>query len=170
MIFSELYSAYYNTVARILTRALEGDLTDRDIRRIATESAFSESASTIMSALKSERWQLLLPDMSTPIRHTPTMPLTELQKRWLCAISLDPRFRLFDVSLPSVEGVEPLFTAEDIRVYDRCLDGDSYDDPGYIERFRTMLTAIREGRALRLEVKNRRGRVSRVRVLPRKLE
>ena len=53
MIFSELYSAYYNTVARIITAAFDKNTTEKDLDRIVSENAFSESVLTIMPSLKS---------------------------------------------------------------------------------------------------------------------
>ena len=41
MIFSELYSAYYNTVARIITAAFDKNTTEKDLDRIVSENAFS---------------------------------------------------------------------------------------------------------------------------------
>ena len=119
MIFSELYSAYYNTVAAIISRIIDGEHSERELQKIVTERAFLESALTVMPSLKSEKWQLVHSDMTTPIKHIPTMPLTNLQKQWLKAISLDPRIKLFDVRLPDLDGVEPLFTKEDYFIYDK---------------------------------------------------
>ena len=59
MIFSELYSAYYNTVARIITAAFDKNTTEKDLDRIVSENAFSESVLTIMPSLKSGKWKLL---------------------------------------------------------------------------------------------------------------
>ena len=61
MIFSELYSAYYNTVARIITAAFDKNTTEKDLDRIVSENAFSESVLTIMPSLKSGKWRLLRP-------------------------------------------------------------------------------------------------------------
>ena len=94
MIYSELYSAYYNAVAAVLKKACSGPVSPADIRRIAAEKAFGESVMTIESALTGGRWPLLEADGTTPLRHAPTMPLTTLQRRWLKALSLDPRIRL----------------------------------------------------------------------------
>ena len=67
MIFSELYSAYYNTVAAIISRILEGEQTEKTLQEIVTERAFGESVLTILPALKSGKWQLVRPDMTTPL-------------------------------------------------------------------------------------------------------
>lgn len=89
MIFSELYSAYYNTVARIITAAFDKNTTEKDLDRIVSENAFSESVLTIMPSLKSGKWKLLDSSLKPLLKHEPTMPLTLLQKRWLKAVSLD---------------------------------------------------------------------------------
>ena len=77
MIFSELYSAYYNAVASIISQAVEGERSEKELQKIVCERAFGESALTIMPSLKSEKWQLLRPDMTTPIERKPTMPLSD---------------------------------------------------------------------------------------------
>ena len=53
MIFSELYSAYYNTVAKIMEAAFNPEATEKDLQRCVMEEAFSESVLTILPALKS---------------------------------------------------------------------------------------------------------------------
>lgn len=170
MIFSELYSAYYIAVARILEAARCGTLTERSLEQLIREHAFSESVLTVAPALKSGQWQLLFPDLTTPLRHRPTMPLTTLQKRWLKAILDDPRIKLFDLHIDGLDDIDPLFDRSTYTVFDRYLDGDDYEDEGYIARFRAILAAIRSGEALTLTVYNRYGRVTRRSVLPRHLE
>ncbi len=170
MIFSELYSAYYNTVAAILSAVMDGDCTEKDLQTIVAERAFGESVLTIMPALKSGRWQLMRPDMTTSLEHKPTMPLTEIQKRWLKAISLDPRVRLFGVHFPALDGVEPLFTSEDYDIYDKYGDGDPFEDEEYIRQFRIVLEAIRKGTQIKFEMTDRKGRAMFVRCRPVRLE
>ena len=86
MIFHEIYSAYYNTVSKILSSIVNSHGTERDLQKIVAEHAFGESMLTILPSLKSGKWQLVSPDMKTPIIHEPTMPLTTLEKRWLKSI------------------------------------------------------------------------------------
>lgn len=62
MIFSELYGAYYNTVAAVLRKAVQRPLTKEDLRTVIERCAFSESVLSIEPALTSEKWQLLRPD------------------------------------------------------------------------------------------------------------
>ena len=170
MIFSELYSAYYNTVAAIISRILEGERSEKELQKIVTERAFGESGLTILPSLKTEKWQLVHPDMTTPLEHKPTMPLTTLQKRWLKAISLDPRVRLFGVTFPDLDGVEPLFTPEDYYVYDKYADGDPFEDEEYIRQFRVILEAIHSGSQIKFEMVNRKGNTMFIRCRPVRLE
>ncbi len=170
MLFSELYSAYYNAVAAIIKEAGKHSLSKGDIRRIAGKYAFGESTLTIPSALKEERWQLLKEDGTSIIRKDPVMPLTILQKRWLKAISLDPRIQLFGGLGIELDDVEPLFTPEDVCVFDKYLDGDDYSDKQYQDHFRLILDAIKNRYALSIEVRNRRGASVHKVMMPEYLE
>lgn len=170
MIFSELYSAYYNTVAAILSRVIEGDLSERELQKIVSEKAFGESVLTVLPSLKSEKWQLLHPDMTTSLEHIPTMPLTNIQKQWLKAISLDSRIKLFDVRFEGLDDVEPLFTPDDYYVYDKYTDGDDFESEEYIKHFRIILDAIKEGGQIKFEMLNRKGNTVYVRCKPKRLE
>ena len=170
MIFSELYGAYYRAVADILAAAGQHPLQKHELRALIEKHAFGESVLNIEPAIREERWQLIRADGSTPIRHTPTMPLTLLEKRWLRAIAADPRVRLFAGELPEFPEVEPLFSPGDIAVYDKYADGDSYEDEDYIRRFRLILDAIKNRCPLRLEVVNRNGATVRKVLMPDHLE
>lgn len=170
MIFSELYGAYYNTVAKILKAATAHPLSQKEIQQIVCDTAFGESILSIVPALKEENWQLTLKDGSTPIRNIPSMPLTILQKRWLKAISLDPRIKLFTDDFPAFDDVEPLFTQDDYCVFDRYADGDPYEDPTYIRYFRLILDAIKNRTPLSISVTNRKESITNLVVMPEYLE
>lgn len=170
MIFSELYSAYYNTVAQILAKIISGEKSQSELQKIVSEKAFGESALTILPALKTQKWQLVNEDFSTPIKHAPTMPLTLLQKRWLKAISLDARVKLFDVKFEGLEEVEPLFTPEDYCIFDKYTDGDNFEDEAYIRHFKTLLSAIKNGQAVRITFLNRSNEHVTFPCYPEKLE
>lgn len=170
MIFSELYSVYYNTVAAIISSILDGENSERELQKIVADRAFGESVLTIMPSLKNEKWQLIHPDMTTSIEHKPTMPLTTLQKRWLKAISLDPRVKLFGVDFEGLEDVDPLFTPADYYVYDKYGDGDPFEDEEYIRKFRVILEAIRNDLQIKFDMVNRKGNTMFVRCRPVRLE
>ena len=59
MIFSELYSTYYNTVARVLKAAIDHPLSKEELRSIIEKNAFGESVLNIEPAIMEERWQVL---------------------------------------------------------------------------------------------------------------
>ena len=170
MIFNEIYSAYYNAVAKIIDAVIKTDPKEKDLQRIVVENAFSESVLTILPSIKEEKWQIIKRDLTTPIKSTPTQPLTTLEKRWLKSIADDPRVKLFDISTKGLEDVEPLFTPQDYYVYDKCSDGDPYDDEDYIECFKTVLRAIKEKLPLNVDVQNKNGRNVFVRCRPTRLE
>ena len=170
MIFSELYGAYYNTVASILREATVHPLDRHEIESIIQKNAFGESLLGIEPALKEEKWQLLNSDGTTNILYAPTMPLTLIQKRWLKAISDDPRIRLFTDDVFDYPDVEPLFTREDYLIFDQYADGDDYEDPAYRERFRVILGAIHDGHPLKIEQETQRGKRVNTIIVPKYLE
>lgn len=170
MLFSEVYSTYFNAMAAILHETVQGGITQRRITEIINEKAFSESILTILPALINEEWLLLNRDMQTPIKKSPTMPLTILQKRWLKSLLTDPRIALFQLDITGLEGVEPLFTADDFVFFDRYTDGDPFTDERYIANFHTILTALKERRRLKIFYTNRKGRKISGMFVPHKLE
>ena len=170
MIFSELYSVYYNTVAKILTKVLAGPSTSKELEKIVAENAFGESVLTVLPSLKDGRWQLMREDLTTSLEHIPSMPTTLLQKQWLKAISLDPRIKLFGVEIEGIDDVEPLFTPDDYYVYDKYGDGDPFDDADYVERFRFLMSAIREQAPIEVNITNKNGKNVYTKCIPKRLE
>ena len=72
MIFHEIYSVYYQTVAKILKAALDHPLKQDEICKIIGEYAFSESVLSIEPALREQKWQLLKSDGKTMVKiHLP---------------------------------------------------------------------------------------------------
>lgn len=170
MIFSELYSAYYNTVAKIIKEIIDGNVDNESIYKIIEENAFEESVLSIVPAIREEKWQVITKKYKTPIRHTPTMPLTLLQKRWLKAILMDERVKLFDIEVQGLEDIEPLFTKDDYRIYDKYLDGDNYNDGEYVKKFKTILHAIHNKLPVKIEMINRKGNIVNTTFIPKKIE
>lgn len=170
MIFSELYSVYYNTVARILEMAFQPGVTEKELCQCVAEHAFSESVLTILPALKTGKWPLLRKDLSPVLQHVPAMPLTLLERRWLKAIMEEPRLKLFDIEMPELGEVEPLFTRDDYRIYDQYADGDPFEDETYIRHFRLLLSAMKTERPVRITMKNRYGAERQVRFYPKGFE
>ena len=170
MIFNEIYSAYYNAMAKIIAQIISGETNEKELNQIVCDNAFGESMLTVLPSLKNEKWQLVRADMTTPIKYKPTMPLTLIQKQWLKAISLDSRIKLFDINFDGLNDVEPLFTSADYVIYDKYGDGDPYEDEGYIERFRTILSALKEKQPLKIKAVNRKGNPVSMSLMPLRLE
>lgn len=170
MLFSEVYGTYYNVLAKLLEKAVDGTLTRESMNEIIRDKGFEESILTIPEALENQTWPLITDDFTTPLEHKPTMPLTTLQKRWLKALLNDPRIRLFDPPMDGLEDIEPLYPPNTFVYYDRYNDGDPFGDPGYIQRFRTILTAIREKRWIRIQFSGGKGLPHYWRCIPYKLE
>ena len=170
MLFNEIFSTYYNVVSEIISCAIQVKLDEKKITEIVTKKAFGESVLTIPTSLKTEKWQLITKDFKTPIQIEPKLPLTTLEKRWLKSISMDNRIKLFDVDFSGLEDVEPLFTPEMIKYYDRYEDGDDYEDNGYIERFRLIVKSLKAKTPLKIEIATKSGNITTVKVIPKHLE
>ena len=172
MIFSEIYGSYYKAMSEILKVAISegGSATLKDIRPIIEKYAFAESLLSIEPAITEEKWQVIRADGVTAITNSPTMPLSNLEKKWLKAISLDPRIKLFDIDFGFLGDIEPLFTPDDYYIFDQYGDGDPFDDPEYIKNFRLILGALKEHHPLRVGIENRRGSITHLCVIPEYLE
>lgn len=170
MLFSEIYSSYFNAVAKILGLATESKLTGKALTEAIQEQAFEESVLVIPKALKSERWPLLTRTFETPLLEKPTMPLTDLQKQWLKVLLKDPRIGLFSPSTEGLEDVEPLYDLESVVYFDRYGDGDPFQDRNYIRNFQTILQALREDGSVRIRYRAAGGNERRYDCRPIHLE
>ncbi len=171
MLFNEIYSAYYNALALLINRAIDGSLNAKNAREFIKTEAFRDSFVYILDAMQKEQWQLINKDYKTPIKNYTKQPITTLQKQFLKSISLDKRFALFTGhKLEGLDDVEPLYREKDFYYFDLIKDGDPYGSPEYIHIFKTVLRAIKEKRRLRITfVDGKGGRQSR-RYTPRRLE
>lgn len=171
-LFDELYGVCFATVSRIIEKALDHPLTEKEIRAIIKKNAFGECVQYIEAHLigKKQNWNLITEDGETGLKNAPSLPLTMLQKRWLKTISLDPRMKLFGEEIDGLDGIEPLFTAEDYLVFDKYSDGDPYDDENYIENFQVILKAIENKSFLRIQSSSAKGEVAEQVILPKYLE
>ena len=153
-IFSEVYGTYYNILAKVLDQATSGVLTLEHLKRIVYKEGYEESALELLPPLTDESWMLLTKELKTPLKHRPTMPLTLLQKRWLKAMLLDERVRLFftDAEIAdeekALQEVEPLYRPEQFVFFDRFVDGDDYKNARYRENFKQIMQAIKEHTAI----------------------
>lgn len=170
MLFSEVYGAYFNAVAAIIDETLVHGMTEKRMLQIIDDKAFSESMLTILPAIKNEEWLVMNRKFATPIKHSPKMPLTVLQKRWLKSLLTDPRIALFDPDPAGLEDVEPLFHDDDFVFFDRYADGDPYTAKAYISHFKLILTALKEKRRVQINYHNRKNIKVNGRYIPYRLE
>lgn len=170
MLFSEVYGTYFQVLAAVLEQAAQGKLTGEQMYSIIREKGFEESILTIPRNLEDQTWPLLKEDLSTPLKHRPTQPVTTLQKRWMKTLLADPRIRLFAPPVQGLEDVLPLYPADALVYFDRYADGDPYEDPQYIAHFQTVLKALREKRWLRLRFAGQKETVHIRRCIPYRLE
>lgn len=170
MLFSEIYSCYFNAVAEILQEAAKGTLTGKKMTEIIHRKAFGESFLTIPDSLKKEEWPLLTADMKTPLQHAPTQPLTIIQKRWMKSLLLDPKIHLFEPDTSGLENVQPLYKPETFVYFDRYQDGDPYEDAAYIKNFRTILKAFKTEQELLINYFGRTGLEHEIQGIPQHLE
>lgn len=80
------------------------------------------------------------------------------------------RASAFDFDSSGLEDVPPLFTPDDIYIFDRYADGDPFEDEVYIQIFHRILDAIKKRYPLSIDVKNRREARTHLNVMPEYLE
>ena len=141
-LFSEIFGCYYRVVQEIVNNA---PLSEIEVQKIIRENGFVESCFYILPMLqelpfiekKGDKYYSLLENKIK-------LPLTNIEKSWIKAISLDARFPLFakefDGSL--LDGISPLYKQEFFRYYDRYSDGDNFSDGSYIKYFRKINKAM----------------------------
>lgn len=179
MLFSEVYGTYYNTMAKILEKALNEQLTADGLYSCIMENAYSESVVPITDAIEKERWQFLKfnrekNQLSPVVKNNPEMPLTNLQVQYLKALLHDKRIRLFNLDFDYFEkqlaDVEPLWQPGDYDVFDKYDDGDDFEDASYKKRFRMILDAKQNNLTLDFTLRNRHGKEFKVTGIPEKIE
>lgn len=171
MLFNEIYSAYYNALAILINKAIDGELNAKNASEFITSEAFRDSFVYIQDAIQSEQWQLITRDFKTPIKNYTHMPLTTLQKQFIKSIRLDPRFALFsEGKIEGLDEVEPLYKETDFYYFDRIRDGDPYEKPEYINVFKTVLQALKEKRNLHITFIDGKENSQRKVCTPRRLE
>lgn len=165
MVFSEVYGTYYNIVAKILTQAVEGKLSAENLQQLVREDGYADSSLQLLPALNDGTWKLLTPELKTPLKNVPTMPLTSLQKRWLKTLLGDEKIRLFftDEEIAeqeeNLQAVEPLYKQEQFVFFDRFVDGDDYAKPKYRANFREILRGVKEKCYINASYRSNRGSI-----------
>ena len=175
-LFSEVYGCYYQVVAEILRAA---PLPRNELDALVARQGYGESTLQLIPKLMGGGWPLLDERdglLCSRLSGAPVLPITALEQAWLKSLLDDPRIRLF-LTDPQLEHlnetlarVEPLCRQSDLIYFDRYLDGDNYDDPGYRARFQALLAAMKDERFLRLTYAPPRGRTQTAYHRPLRLE
>ena len=174
MIFDEKYSIYYKTVREIINSMISNShFKTSDSINIAEKNGVVRIDKAVDPIYDPHAWNLATKQKgihTSKIQQPIDYPMTLLEKRWLKAISLDPRIKLFGVEFEGLEDIEPLFLPEDYVVYDKRNNGDKYTDPEYIKKFQFLLYAIRNKKRIHIQSMSRKGNVSDVYCEPTDLE
>lgn len=170
MIFNEIYGCYYDAIAKILAVAVKKPITKNEMREIVEKHAFTESYFEIETKLRTQEYQLLNKDGTTPIKNKPTLPLTNLQKRWLKTIFLDKRIKLFCDDLIEIGDTSPIYLPKNYYIYDKYSDGDDYESEQYIKNFRNILLAIKENKPIQIAMISKKGKNINTIAFPIRLE
>lgn len=168
-LFHEIYNRYMLVITDMLMKSQSPEgLTRGEISRIVAEKGFFydnipfEDAITGQSK-RSERNRDVLDNINLFTRHDGVYvsPFAEagrlilptvLEQRWLKTVLTDPKARLLlsPVLLAELErrlaDVPPLFDMSDVLLLNYRTNGDPYNDPAYIERFRMILSAVQQRR------------------------
>lgn len=166
---------------RILEKAVETNITVKEINDIVSKYGFSESSlyftPDVISQQEGYNLLKLENESYTSILNSkPIKYITHLQKRFLKSMLCDSRIRLFfdNHMVEELEAalfdVEPLFNLDDIIFTETALDSDDYTDEKYIHHFNTIMYAIRNNYTLRICFNNSKGERTTLKIIPYKLE
>lgn len=175
-LFSEINSTYYNITEKILKQKT---VTKEEVRNIIGKNGFAETVLFLEPELIGKNNIGLLTEndgvYTSILKSKPHIPLTDVQKQWLCAVLNDKKSSLFvdkeqKTELYELLGAEPLFDNNFIHFFDRFSDGDDFENEDYIKHFRNVLLAMREHRLIRISFQTRKNDRITHYFLPEKIE
>ena len=161
-LFSEINCTYYNITEKILRQK---SVTKEAIRRIISKNGFSETVLFLEPELIGKNNIGLLTEQdgiyTSILKSEPHIPLTSVQKKWLCSVLSDKKSSLFldkeqKAELYELLGAEPLFDRSSIRFFDRFTDGDDFENEDYIKHFRNILRSMHENRLVKISFQTRK--------------
>lgn len=171
MIFREYNNLYFRSLEKLLALAIEGKLNEESLFSTVQDTAFSESAVFIEDAIKNGEWNVIDKDFTTPYKSVPTLPLTEIEKRWLKTLFTDKRIKLFvDCEPEFLRDVLPLFDANDVIYPDKFGLGDDYESETYVRNFKTVLRCISKNKKVKIRYKSPSGNSTEAVYVPRRIE
>ncbi len=156
--FSEIYSAYYLAVSKILGYK---NISEKEAGKIIRGTAFSESEFFMMPEIKSDKtWRFLSYEKSeikSLLKNKPVSVLTYLQKSWIKSILEDEKAVLFlddgeRIELQNkLQDIPLIYNNKNYRYSDRHKNGDNFSDENYIRNFRVILEALRTEKTVKIE-------------------
>lgn len=162
-LFSEIYSTYYQITEKILKKKV---VTKAEVLNIICKNGFSETVLFLEPKLIGEDHYGLLTEKNgiyrSILKKEPHIPLTFLEKRWLCAILHDRKSSLFldknqKQELCNLLGAEPLYQNQFLHFFDRFSDGDDYGKEQYINHFRNILRSLNNHTLIKISFHTRKG-------------
>ncbi|MEX1376258.1 MAG: nucleotidyltransferase domain-containing protein [Eubacteriales bacterium] len=180
--FNEIYGLYYLMMDKILEKAEHGDISQKDITDIVNEYGFAESSiyfSPKTTAQDGSGYSLLVKsgDKYRSVLKNPTAKYsTSMQLSIIKCMLSDKRIWLFldDSELNdlqcSLDGIEPLYNNEHILNVGISKEADDYDDPKYVNNFRTVLKAVKSGNYLKVVFNNSKNIRRTTNIAPYKIE
>lgn len=152
LIFHEFYGVYFKAVEQIINVAQNKNITLKEAEKIVKEMAYAESPWLLIRNIQRNFYAPAIDNqLTTRLRHTVNTPLTLLERRWIKAILCDRRVNLFDINTNAFDDVEPLFDDSVFYCCGQYSNGDDYTSQEYIDKFHTILQALRESFILRIE-------------------
>lgn len=109
------------------------------------------------------------------LKKEPHIPLTTLEKKWLCAVLHDKKSSLFldkeqKQELCNLLGITPLYQNQFMFFFDRFSDGDDYEDEEYINHFRNILRSLHNHTLIKISFQTRKDNRVTHYFLPAKME
>ena len=175
MIYHRIYNQYFHAVEMLVRRLLHSpkskdNATERAISKLPIHDRFRK---LLRVFVETHLHDIIHSNGDMPYLADDVLadyPMSLPERRWLKAVSLDPRVQLFDVDWSGLDGVEPMYEPDDIFYFDQQNTSDPWSDPTYIRNFRRILEAFHQGRQLFISWINRNGDLDHAVCTPELLE
>ena len=171
MIYHRVYNNYFHSVELLVRRLLENtsdkvSSTEQVINSLPINDRFRK---LLKSFVEKELSDIIDSDGHVADIHTDDLseyPMTLLERRWLKTMSLDPRIKLFDIDWSGLDDVDPLYIPDDIVYFDQQNTSDPWTDESYIQNFRMIWDAWKNGKQLAISWINRAGDLDQTKCWP----
>lgn len=183
--FQDYYSRYFKIIDTLLQKAhSQGELPLKEIQSIIERLGFQETSLMLFPQLKNVHDSKSYPLFKTEdgkvfksrLNHTPTRPLSAIERQWLKTVIADPKASLF-MEETLIEKLQQL-TQEDPNLYNptdfiwhgTVSNADPWEDQSYRNTFKKLLQAIQENKVVLIHYNGAKGTQLSTYFIPRKLE